>query len=107
MPSVDNRIVRMEFDNTSFERNVQTTLVSLAQLDKAMKLEGSGKGFQDINTAASHVSVFSYLRRTNYLWLTIHRVTRSIYCSKYSWIGCRRTYSKILWNRFADKIEVL
>ena len=35
MPSVENRIVKMEFDNAAFERKLAQTLASLSGLDKA------------------------------------------------------------------------
>lgn len=52
MPSVDDRIVRIEFDNASFERKIDQTLKSLAQLDQALRMEGAGKGLEDIAKAA-------------------------------------------------------
>jgi tape measure domain-containing protein len=52
MPSVDDRIVRIDFDNASFERKIDTTLKSLAQLNEALKLEGAGKGLAGIDQAA-------------------------------------------------------
>lgn len=48
MASVDDRIVRMEFDNASFEKKVGTTLTSLGQLEKALKFEGAKEGFSNI-----------------------------------------------------------
>lgn len=56
MPSVDDRIVRMEFDNAAFERKIRTTLDSLSQLDKALKFTGATKGLSDISTAAEKVN---------------------------------------------------
>jgi tape measure domain-containing protein len=53
MPSVDNRVVRMEFDNAEFERRLQTTLGSLKDLNKALQMEGAKKGLADTNVAAS------------------------------------------------------
>ena len=52
MASVDDRIVRMEFDNASFERKINTTLASIGQLDKALKLTGATKGLTDVQDAA-------------------------------------------------------
>jgi tape measure domain-containing protein len=52
MPSVDDRIVRIEFDNASFERKINDTLHSLGQLDAALKLEGATKGLAGIEQAA-------------------------------------------------------
>lgn len=57
MTSVDNRVVRMEFDNAAFEKKIQTTLSSLAQLDKALKFTGGHKGLTDIASAAKKVDL--------------------------------------------------
>lgn len=56
MASVDNRVVRMEFDNAQFEARIKQTLASLSQLDKALKLEGAQKGLTDVNDAASRMN---------------------------------------------------
>jgi tape measure domain-containing protein len=48
MASVDDRIVRMEFDNAAFERKVSTTLTSLGQLDKALQFSGAKEGLSGI-----------------------------------------------------------
>src|SRR5262245_1650372 len=53
MPSVDNRVVRMEFDNAEFERRLQTTLGSLKDLNKALQMEGASKGLKDVSTGLS------------------------------------------------------
>ncbi|MET0787189.1 MAG: tape measure protein [Paenisporosarcina sp.] len=55
MPSVDDRIVRMEFDNAAFERKLDTTLTSLGKLEKSLNFEGAGKGLSDINSAIGKV----------------------------------------------------
>jgi tape measure domain-containing protein len=57
MASVDERVVRMEFDNASFQRKVDQTLSSLGQLDKAMKMEGAQKGLQSVSDTASKFSL--------------------------------------------------
>lgn len=57
MASVDERVVRMEFDNAAFERKIDQTMASLAQLDKAMKMEGANKGLQDVSQSASKFSL--------------------------------------------------
>lgn len=55
MPSVENRIVKMEFDNAAFERKVAQTLASLSGLDKALKMTGATKGLADVSAAAKKV----------------------------------------------------
>lgn len=57
MPSVDNRVVRMEFDNAAFERKLQQTIKSLSQLDKSLQLKGAHKGLTDISAAAGKVNL--------------------------------------------------
>lgn len=57
MPSVDNRIVRMEFDNAAFERKIQTTLDSLKKLDQSLKMQGAKKGLQDVDVAAKKIDL--------------------------------------------------
>jgi tape measure domain-containing protein len=53
MASVDERIVRMEFDNAAFEQKLATTLSSISQLEKALKFEGAEKGLNTVSDAAS------------------------------------------------------
>lgn len=55
--SVDNRVVRMEFDNAAFERKLQQTLSSLSQLEKSLKLTGAHKGLTEVATAAKNVNL--------------------------------------------------
>lgn len=57
MPSVDDRIVRMEFNNASFEAKLKQTLSSLSQLDKALKLTGAAKGLSEVGAAAKKVDL--------------------------------------------------
>jgi tape measure domain-containing protein len=57
MASVDNRVVRMEFDNAAFEKKIQSTLSLLGQLDKALKFSGAHKGLADVSAAAKKVDL--------------------------------------------------
>lgn len=57
MASVDDRIVRMEFDNAAFEKRVHTTLSLLDQLNKTLKLAGASKGLTDVGAAAKKVDL--------------------------------------------------
>ena len=52
MPSVDNRVVEMNFDNAAFERKVATTLTSLEQLQKSLDMANAARGFEEVNRAA-------------------------------------------------------
>lgn len=44
MPSIENRIVQMQFDNTSFERRLSTTMQSLDKLNQTIANAGSRNG---------------------------------------------------------------
>lgn len=54
--NVDERVVRMQFDNSRFEKNVQQSLSTIDKLKKALKLEKAAEGFDSIEKAANHIS---------------------------------------------------
>lgn len=51
MPSVDDRIVAIKFDNREFEKNIATTIESINKLKTSVDTVGQGKGLQDIAVA--------------------------------------------------------
>ena len=57
MSTVDDRIVRMQFDNKQFESGVHTTLKSLEELKSSLKFNGVEKGFDAISSAAGKVNL--------------------------------------------------
>lgn len=57
MSAVDERIVRMSFDNAQFQANVAATMSQLQELNKNLKLAGATKGLQDISGAAKNVQL--------------------------------------------------
>lgn len=48
MNSIDNRVVRMEFDNREFEEGIAQTILSLDRLKESLNFEGVAKGFDDL-----------------------------------------------------------
>lgn len=55
--TVDKRVVEMQFNNQDFERNVQTSLSTLDNLNKQLKdLEGA-KGLEDLGAAAKNLDL--------------------------------------------------
>lgn len=55
--TVDKRVVEMQFNNQDFERNVQTSLSTLDNLNKQLKdLEGA-KGLEDLGAAAKNLNL--------------------------------------------------
>lgn len=63
MSSVDNRIVKMTFDNAKFENGVRTTIQSLSNLKKGLQLDGASKSLSKLEKAADGVT-FSGLARS-------------------------------------------
>lgn len=55
--TIDERVVEMRFDNSRFERNVQTSLSTLDKLKNSLNLSGATKGFEDIDNAAKKVNM--------------------------------------------------
>lgn len=55
--TVDERVVSMEFDNSKFESNVKTSMTTLDRLKKSLNFDGVGKGFANIDKAASNVNM--------------------------------------------------
>ena len=55
MSSIDERIVRLKFDNQAFEQGVARSRDSLGRFTKQLDTPASGKGFDNVNTAISKV----------------------------------------------------
>ena len=53
MSVIDERVVEMQFDNAQFEKNVATSLNTLDKLKAALKLDGSSKGLEELQTSAN------------------------------------------------------
>lgn len=51
MPSIEQRVVEMKFDNKNFESNVHTTIDSLDNLKKSLALNEASKGLEDLQRA--------------------------------------------------------
>lgn len=56
MSSIDERVVRMKFDNAQFSTGVSATLSQLASLKSALKLEGASAGLNEASNAISRFS---------------------------------------------------
>lgn len=57
MSSVDNRIVKMQFENGSFQKNATETIGTLDRLKQALNLTGASKGLEGISAAAASVNL--------------------------------------------------
>lgn len=55
--TIDERVVRMKFDNAQFGTGVSSTLKQLDQLKQALRLDGASKGLEQVSNSASRFSL--------------------------------------------------
>lgn len=55
--TIDERVVRMKFDNAQFGTGVSSTLRQLSQLKSALKMDGASKGLEQVSHTASRFSL--------------------------------------------------
>ena len=56
MSQIDERVVRMQFDNKQFEKGIKTSLGSLDRLKTALKFEGSEKSLKELQKTTNSFS---------------------------------------------------
>ena len=49
--AIDQRVVEMQFNNKQFESGIQTSLKSLSQLEKGLRLDGAKNGLAELDKA--------------------------------------------------------
>lgn len=54
---IEERVVQMEFDNSKFESNVQTSLKTIDKLKRALKFDGATEGLEEVERASKNVSL--------------------------------------------------
>lgn len=57
MSNIDERVVKMSFDNAAFLRNIADTLASLEKLNKSLKLQEATKGLEGVGEATRGISL--------------------------------------------------
>lgn len=55
--SVDERVVRMEFENKNFEANAKATMSTIDKLKEKLNFTGAAKGVKEIDTAAKSINL--------------------------------------------------
>lgn len=53
--TIDNKVVKMTFDNKSFEKGVDDTLKTIDKLNKSLEFKDASKGFDNIEKSADNV----------------------------------------------------
>ena len=67
---LDKRVVRMEFDNSKFEKNVKQSQETLKKLDEQLEFKDSSKGIEKVEASLSHFQVVAFT--------VINRITNKI-----------------------------
>ena len=57
MSSIDNRIVKMTFDNSQFEKNANTSLSTIEKLKTSLNFSGATKGLENIGASVKQVDM--------------------------------------------------
>lgn len=57
MSMVDNRVVKMTFDNADFEKKIKNTMATLSEFEKSLKMDGAAAGFDKIKSAADQLNL--------------------------------------------------
>lgn len=57
MNNIDERIVNMQFNNSQFERNAQTSIKTLGDLKKGLDLEGAARSLSNLSAAGRNFSL--------------------------------------------------
>lgn len=60
--SIDERVVQMEFDNGSFEKNAAQSMETLDKLDEKLKFKNSRKGFEEVEKAAEKTNFSTLIK---------------------------------------------
>lgn len=55
--TVDNKVVRVQFDNQQFERGVRQTTLSLQNLKRSLKMEDSSKSIEKVTSALKNINL--------------------------------------------------
>lgn len=67
---LDKRVVRMEFDNSKFEKNVKQSQETLKKLDKQLEFKDGSKGIEKVEASLSHFQIVAFA--------VINRITNKI-----------------------------
>lgn len=57
--SIDERVVRMEFDNKNFEANAKATMSTIDKLKEKLNFKGAAKGVSEIDNATKKINLNS------------------------------------------------
>lgn len=56
---IDEKVVEMRFDNSQFEKNVQTSISSLEKLKDSLDLDGAARGLDEVSSSMDNTSGFA------------------------------------------------
>lgn len=67
MSTVDNRIVKMQFDNEQFEKNVSKSMTTLDKLEEKLQFKKAAKGFETLKGGIDSVDFSGVIQKVDHL----------------------------------------
>ena len=110
MPSVDNRVVEMRFDNKDFETGVSESISSLDKLKSSLKFKDEVEGLDEIDKAADSINKkFSVLGTISDQ--LFRNLANEIYNLKTQFVGMVKSLSTDQiaegWDKYAVKTQAV
>lgn len=78
MSTVDNRVVRMQFDNAQFEQGITKSMKTLDEFDEKLKFKEASKGISDLQASLDSVSFSTLVTGVERLSSTFTSITGMI-----------------------------
>lgn len=110
MPSVDNRVVEMRFDNNDFETDVSESISSLDKLKRALDFRNAGNGMDELARSTDAVSV-KFTALNSIADQFFRNIGNEIYSLKNQFVGLVKSLSVDQisegWSKYATKTEAV
>lgn len=67
MSTVDNRVVKLQFDNAQFEKNVSKSMATLDKLEEKLQFKKAAKGFETLRGGINSVDFSGVMQKVDHL----------------------------------------
>lgn len=67
MSTVDNRVVKLQFDNAQFEKNVSKSMTTLDKLEEKLQFKKAAKGFETLKGGIDSVDFSGVIQKVDHL----------------------------------------
>ena len=92
--TVDERVVKAEFDNSQFDKKIEESMKTLEEFKKSLNLENSAKGFDELGKAASALDMTNLAKGVDALAFRFSALGETIHKHITGWIQDIENFSK-------------